>query len=242
MAEGNVLPTFEYLQSKWCSSKEPALARLAGIILGHDREGLEQFLKTTDWDINQMFPVHVAYESVIVVDDKRSKLFRISSESPDHCESYEEISNGWIAAIHLVVDECWCEGLQVLVQAGADLNLCDYSVGRHLLRTELSSRTMFTPMMRAITSSKVKRLKFIKDLLIHVPNLRCPNTNLSMIDLAVEFRNQPVVDLLLKKYRIDLTGSFQMNNYFKQDILWLACENTVTTVGSFFLSTTASRT
>ena len=72
MAEGNVLPTLEYLQSKWCSSKEPALARLAGIILGHDREGLEQFMKKTDWDVNQMFPINLANKSVKEVDNLRA--------------------------------------------------------------------------------------------------------------------------------------------------------------------------
>ena len=222
MAEGNVLPTLEYLQSKWCSSKEPALDRLAFIIQAHDAERLDQFLMKTDWDVNQLFPIHPE-----PMKDVENHMNKLSTSIP----SEEEISDDWIAAIHLVVDECWCEGLQVLIQAGADLNLCDYLVGRHLLSNKISLTTMFTPLMRAITlrvSSKVKRLKFVKDLLKHGadPNLKCPNTNLSMIALAVEFRHQPVVDLLLKKYRIDLTGSFTTDNMFRQDILLLACMKT----------------
>ena len=225
MAAGNDLPTKKYLPSKWSSSKEPSLVRLVSIIRAHNTEELEHFLKETKWDVNQMFP---------------GNFISFACE-PRFYSQISEKSDYWISAIHLVVNEYWHEGLGVLVKAGVDINLFDYvewadklqppirDVTRSLsdVRYITSCGVSFTPLMRAIWQwPTYKNLAFVEELLEHGadPNLRCPNTNHSAISLAVAFRNQCVIDLILKKSKIDLTVMFRSLDGFTRDILSFACD------------------
>ena len=227
MAAGNALPTKKYLQSKWSSSKEPSLLKLASIIRDHNTEELEHFLKETKWDVNQMFPpdlISLPCEHLIY-SQKSEKTFH----------------NYWISAIHLVADEYWHEGLSVLIKAGADINLFDYVEWADRLCASIGYCTclefqnhfrmvhgvLSTPLMRAIGQPlRSKNLAFVEDLLEHGadPNLRCPNTNHSAISLAVAYRKQSVIDLILKKCKIDLNVMFHKGNRFTRDILSFACD------------------
>ena len=222
MAAGNALPTKKYLQSKWSSSKEPFLFRLASIIRARNTEKLEHFLKETKWDVNQMFPYGLA--------------LRIYGQKSD-----QNVHDYWISAIHLVADEYWRKGLGVLIKAGADINLFDYVEWadrlhppiQHCTSLEfhhhfrMSCGVVFTPLMRAIAHFlRRKNLAFVEDLLEHGadPNLRCPNTNHSAITLAVAYRKQSVIDLILKKSKIDLNVMFYKGNRLTRDILSFACD------------------
>ena len=231
MAAGNALPTKRHLQSKWSSSKKPLLVRLASIIQARNTEELEHFLKETKWDVNQMFPI-----------DLSSELRSFLSE--DHTCTYlpesEESNDYWISALHLVIDGYWHEGLDVLIRAGANINLCDYLEQADGLTTVLSPSCpdpsfpirwswsmVFTPLMRAIWLwHKFKDLAFVKELLEHGadPNLRCPTTNYSVITMAVVCSDERVIDLILEKCKIDLTGMTLDQYGFERDILSFACD------------------
>ena len=226
MAAGNALPTKKYLQSKWSSSKEQSLVRLVSIIRDHNRDELEHFLKESKWNVNQMFP---------------TDLVSFPCERHTFCQkSDQSVHNYWISAIHLVVDECWHEGLGVLIKAGADINLCDYvecvdslyqpiqyctSFESHAC-FKMSCGVVFTPLMRAMGHFlRHTNLPFVEDLLEHGadPNLRCPKTNHSAISLALAYRKQSVIDLILKKSKVDLNVMLHKEDILRRDILSLAC-------------------
>ena len=160
------------------------------------------------WDINQIFPNNVPVKS--------------GKKLP--CDQ--------IAAIHLAVDVGWLEGLQLLIKAGADVNLRDYCDGV-VLSGEIHSfqgkpqKLMFTPLMRAVWLwPRPQSLEIVKFLLENGadPNLTCPYTNHAAITVAVKCKNLPVVDLLLNQYNVDLTGMFYTDTGAKTDILSFACE------------------
>ena len=152
------------------------------------------------WDINQIFPNNVPV--------------KYRKELP--CDQ--------IAAIHLAVDVGWLEGLQLLIEAGADVNLrdyCSYNDSRSYNR-----ELMFTPLMRAVWLwPRPQSLEIVKYLLENGadPNLTCPYTKHTAITVAVKCGNIPVVDLLLNQYNVDLTGMFYTETGKKTDILSLAC-------------------
>ena len=227
MAAGNDLPTKKYLQSKWSSSKERLLVRLASIIRARNTKELEHFLKETKWDVNQTFP---------------RNLISSACEPRFYTQkSYQNDYNYWISAIHLVIDVYWHEGLGVLIKAGADINLFDHveRAGsplppiRYCTSLEFHEcfrmlyGVVFTPLMRAIGHFlRSRNLTFVEELLEQGadPNLRCPNTNNSAISLAVAYRKQCVIDLILKKSKIDLTVMFHKEKRFTRDILSFACD------------------
>ena len=247
MAAGNALPTKKHLQSKWSSSKKPLLVRLASIIRARNAEELEHFLKQSKWDVDQMFPDDLAIDlnSFTCKCDTDMRKFCI------YCRNSDESKDCWMSALHLVIDGYWCEGLDVLIKAGANINLCDYleqadgdvcgySEQADGFTTVLSPsfspsvspdlraewHMLFTPLMRAIWLwPRFKDLAFVKELLEHGadPNLRCPNTNFSAISMALVFRAQSVIDLILKKCKIDLPGMTLKQDGEETDILSIAC-------------------
>ena len=139
----------------------------------------------------------------------------------------KEIPCDQIAAIHLAVDVGWLEGLQLLIEAGADVNLreyCSYGVSRSYISPP--RELMFTPLMRAVWLwPRPQSVEIVKYLLENGadPNLTCPYTKHTAITVAVKCRNLPVVDLLLNQYNVDLTGMFYTEKGEKTDILSFAC-------------------
>ena len=191
------------------SANRQKIEDLRSLIHERNKAGLMTFLES-GWDINQLFLNNVPVKP-------RDKL---------PCDQ--------IAAIHLAVDEGWLEGLQLLLDAGADVNLRDYCDGEDLsgekktwLFNSPPLKLMFTPLMRAIWFwPRPQSLEIVKFLLENGanPTLACPNTNHTAITVAVKCTNLPVIDLLLSQYNVDLTGMVYMETGAKTDILSFACD------------------
>ena len=160
-----------------------------------------------------------------------------------YCSKLQRSNNCWISALHLVIDSYWSEGLDVLIRAGANINLWDYLEQADGLTTVLSPfpthlypitfreswNMAFTPLMRAISLwpmyARDDGLTFVEELLEYGadPNLRCPITNCSAITLALVLSAQCVIDLMLKKCKIDLSGMTLEQDGEGTDILSIAC-------------------
>ena len=207
MAEGNDPSASDTIKmSELSSANRQKLDDLRSLMHDKSKEGLMTYLES-GWDINQLFLNNVPVKS--------------GKELP--CDQ--------IAAIHLAVDVGWLEGLQLLIEAGADVNLRDYCDGVVLSGENSYNRKpqklMFTPLMRAVWLwPRPQSLEIVKFLLENGadPNLTCPYTNHTAISVAVKCRNLPVVDLLLNQYNVDLTGMFYTETGAKTDILSFACD------------------
>ena len=203
MAEGHDSSASDTIKmSELSSANRQKLEDLRSLMYTKSKADLMTYLES-GWDINQIFLNNV------------------------HDKSGKELPCDQIGAIHLAVDVGWLEGLQLLIEAGADVNLRDYcSYADSRSYDNPPRELMFTPLMRAVWLwPRPQSLEIVKYLLENGadPNLTCPYTNHTAITVAVKRTNLPVVDLLLNQYNVDLTGMFYTETGEKTDILSFAC-------------------
>ena len=93
--------------------------------------------------------------------------------------------------INIAISRGWKEGVEVIVGAGADINL--FHEEDHI---------MYTPLMRAARSPDL--FDIAQYLLAHGadPHLKCPNTGESAVSVAIKHSNADLVQLLIQKYNV----------------------------------------
>ena len=114
------------------------------------------------------------------------------------------------SALHYVVNKGWMQGVEALVEAGANINLFDtdycYSSDKHFRPCrrpfDTEYRATYTPLMRAARSPDL--FDIAQYLLAHGadPNLRCPYTGESAVSVAIKHSNAYLVKLLIQKYNV----------------------------------------
>ena len=94
--------------------------------------------------------------------------------------------------INIAISRGWKEGVEVIVGAGADINL--FHEEDHI---------MYTPLMRAAKSKDL--FDIAQYLLAHGadPHLKCPNTGESAVSVAIKHDNVHLVQLLIQKYNVE---------------------------------------
>ena len=118
------------------------------------------------------------------------------------------------AALHFVVASRWLEGVQMLVEAGADVNLfAPWNL--RLADDDLLLKTLkysmlnckFTPLMIAAISGDTYDIA--EYLVAHGadPHLRCPVTSKSILPLTVSYGNIHLVAFLIDKCRVQCNCS-----------------------------------
>ena len=98
--------------------------------------------------------------------------------------------------INIAISRGWKEGVEVIVEAGADINLFHEE-----------DQIMYTPLMRAARSPDL--FDIAEYLLAHGadPNLRCPNTGESALSIAILYCNTALTHLLIQKYNAEFDST-----------------------------------
>ena len=98
--------------------------------------------------------------------------------------------------INIAISKGWKAGVEVIVEAGADINLFHEE-----------GRNMYTPLMRAARSPDL--FVIAQYLLSHDadPHLKCPNTGESALSIAILYCNTALTHLLIQKYNAEFDST-----------------------------------
>ena len=114
-------------------------------------------------------------------------------------------------ALHFVVNEGWMEGVEAIVEAGADVNVFDANKFEILPNVPgREAYVLYTPLMCVVGNHR--NLEIAQYLLAHGadPHLRCPNTGWSAISLAIANCRVDLILLLIEEYDVEPTKVFDM--------------------------------
>ena len=114
-------------------------------------------------------------------------------------------------ALHFVVNEGWMEGVEAIVEAGADVNVFDANKFEILPNVPgREAYVLYTPLMCVVGNHR--NLEIAQYLLAHGadPHLRCPNTGWSAVSLAIANCRVDLILLLIEEYDVEPTKVFDM--------------------------------
>ena len=114
-------------------------------------------------------------------------------------------------ALHFVVNEGWMEGVEAIVEAGADVNVFDANKFEILPNVPgREAYVLYTPLMCVVGNHR--NLEIAQYLLAHGadPHLRCPNTGWSAVSLAIANCRLDLILLLIEEYDVEPTKVFDM--------------------------------